>query len=238
MKHIAAAGNTVVPALLALEALGFRVDITGDGERPTCRATRGQEVYVADEPVSVLGLVKLVEVRGWNWTPGTQRYVGHEVLPRRDMRSAPARFKERLATMPPHHLGGSYVATLTVTGLVQHFVPVLWFPLAVIEIAAFAILFFSAALLRHDEDALLAGFLVSFAVGIAILVSRALLGVVVHQSLGAVALSTPALVAWLLVRAIIFVPVMAVLIWITRRVQRMLRPPSAKAPVRPSAPPA
>src|SRR5687768_17324503 len=52
-----------------------------------------------------------------------------------------------------------------------------------------AILFFSAALLRHDEDALLAGFLVSFAVGIAILVSRALLGVVVHQSLGAVALS-------------------------------------------------
>ena len=69
MRHISAAGNTVVPALLALEALGFRVDITGDGERPTSRATRGDEVYVADDPVSLLGLVKLVEIRGWNWTP-------------------------------------------------------------------------------------------------------------------------------------------------------------------------
>jgi hypothetical protein len=69
VRHISAAGNTVVPALLALEALGFRVDITSDGEPPMCRATRGDEVYVADDPVSLLGLVKLVEIRGWNWTP-------------------------------------------------------------------------------------------------------------------------------------------------------------------------
>ena len=148
-----------------------------------------------------------------------------------------ARSKERLATMPPQHLGGAYVATLTFTALVQHFVPVLWLPLAIIEIAAFAILFFSAALLRHDEDVLLAGFLVSFAVGIAIVVSRAVVVAVVHRSLGAIALSTPALAAGLLLRGIIFVPLMALLIWITRRIQRALRPPPARAPHRRPAPP-
>ena len=154
------------------------------------------------------------------------------------MRPALARFKERLATMPPHHLGGAYVATLTFTAIVQYFVPILWFPLAVLELAAFIILFFSAALLRHDEDVLLAGFLVAFSVGIGILVSRAVLGVIVHRSLGAVALSTPALIAGLLVRGIIVVPLTALLIWITRRIQRAVRPPPARAPVRHRAPPA
>ena len=153
------------------------------------------------------------------------------------MRPTLARLKERLGTMPPQHLGGAYVATLTLTALVQHFVPVLWFPLAVLEVAAFTILFFSAALLRHDEDVLLAGFLVSFAVGIAIIVSRATVGVVVHRSLGVVALSTPALAAGLLLRGLIFVPLMALLIWIARRIQRAVRPPAARTPVRRAAPP-
>ena len=68
MKTIRAAGNTVVPAILALEALGFtvRIDHADDGAR--CRATRGGEVYSAADPVEVLGLVRLVEVRGWNWS--------------------------------------------------------------------------------------------------------------------------------------------------------------------------
>lgn len=148
------------------------------------------------------------------------------------MRPALRRFSQRLATMPPQHLGGAYVATLTLTALIQHFVPALWFPLAALEILAFVVLFIAAALLRPDEDVLLAGFLVSFAVGIAILVSRAVVGVVVHRSIGAVALSGPALAVALLLRGLIFVPLMAVLIWITRRVQRALRPPPARAPVR------
>jgi hypothetical protein len=153
------------------------------------------------------------------------------------MREKLARFKERLATMPPQHLGGAYVVTLTFTALVQHFVPVLWLPLAIIEVAAFTMLFFSAALLRHDEDVLLAGFLVSFAVGIAIVVSRSVVVAVVHRSLGAIALSAPALAAGLLVRGIIFVPLMALLIWIARRIQRALKPPPARIPHRRPAPP-
>ena len=153
------------------------------------------------------------------------------------MRAAVARVRERLATMPPQHLGGAYVGTLTLIALVQHFLPVLSLPLAALELLAFIILFVAAALLRPDEDVLLAGFLISFSAGIAILISNAVLSVVVHRSLGAVALSTPALAAGLLVRGLIFVPLMAVLVWITRRVQRAVRPPPAKAPAGRRAPP-
>ena len=73
MKTIDAAGNTVVPALLALEALGFDVVVETVGERQTCRAARGDERYSADDPVTVLGLIKLVEARGWDWHPDDQQ---------------------------------------------------------------------------------------------------------------------------------------------------------------------
>ena len=64
MKQIAIAGNTVVPGLLALERLGFEIAVDPSGP---VRATRGDESYIADDPVTVLGLVKLVEMRSWNW---------------------------------------------------------------------------------------------------------------------------------------------------------------------------
>ncbi|MDB4908363.1 MAG: hypothetical protein JWO05_3147 [Gemmatimonadetes bacterium] len=65
-SHISAAGNTVVPALLALEALGFRVEVTA-GAQSSCQAFRGDESYSAGDPVTVLGLVRLVELRSWDW---------------------------------------------------------------------------------------------------------------------------------------------------------------------------
>lgn len=69
MKKIATAGNTVVPALLALEKLGFVVAIEQSGDAELFRATRGDETYLAEDPVAVLGLVKLVEMRSWEWQP-------------------------------------------------------------------------------------------------------------------------------------------------------------------------
>ena len=30
-------------------------------------ATRGEETFIAEDPVTVLGLVRLVELRGWDW---------------------------------------------------------------------------------------------------------------------------------------------------------------------------
>lgn len=67
MNQIVAAGNTVAPGLLALEQLGFTVSVTTSEQGQLCTATRGDEAYAADDPVLVLGLVKLVEVRGWSW---------------------------------------------------------------------------------------------------------------------------------------------------------------------------
>jgi hypothetical protein len=63
MAKIAAAANTIIPAVLALEAAGFAVS----QEAAYVVAQRGDDVYVADDPVTVLGLVALVQARGWEW---------------------------------------------------------------------------------------------------------------------------------------------------------------------------
>jgi hypothetical protein len=65
MRRIIQAGNTLVLAILLLEQLGFTLAIT----ESSCRATRGDEAYGANDPETVLGLVKLVEVRSWKWHP-------------------------------------------------------------------------------------------------------------------------------------------------------------------------
>jgi hypothetical protein len=66
-KSIAAAGNTVVPAVLALEDHGFKVSRVLVGDHEVYRAARGDEAYTAEDPVTVLGLVRLVELRTWDW---------------------------------------------------------------------------------------------------------------------------------------------------------------------------
>lgn len=63
MVKIAQAGNTVVPAILALEAKGFTVEVS-DG---LVMARSDLGTFTADDPVAVLGLVALVEVRGADW---------------------------------------------------------------------------------------------------------------------------------------------------------------------------
>jgi hypothetical protein len=67
-KRIGAMGNAVVPALLALEQLGFEVIIQNSSVGQTIIAVRGEEEYFADDPVTVLGLIKLIEVRTWQWS--------------------------------------------------------------------------------------------------------------------------------------------------------------------------
>lgn len=52
-QRIVHAGNTVVPALLAVESLGFAVEVVGS----KVYARRGQEEYEAEDPVALLGVV-------------------------------------------------------------------------------------------------------------------------------------------------------------------------------------
>jgi hypothetical protein len=68
MKRIATAANVVVPALLVLEQMGFKMSFTGS----LLTAIRGDETYAGEDPVAVLGLVKLVEARGWHWRASDQ----------------------------------------------------------------------------------------------------------------------------------------------------------------------
>ncbi len=63
-RRIADAGNVVVPAILALEAAGYRVSKL-DGKLLEAVSAEGR--FVADGPVALLGLIKLVELKGWSW---------------------------------------------------------------------------------------------------------------------------------------------------------------------------
>jgi hypothetical protein len=64
VRTIAEAGNTVVPAFLALEAAGLQVSAL---DADLLEAVSAEGRYVADNPLALLGLVKLVELRGWSW---------------------------------------------------------------------------------------------------------------------------------------------------------------------------
>ena len=62
-QAIAQAGNTVIPALLAVESIGSSVMVAGDHFVPR----RGTGVEVGDDLVALLGLVHAVQVRSWDW---------------------------------------------------------------------------------------------------------------------------------------------------------------------------
>ena len=64
---IAAAGNVVVPAVLALESQGFAVTCNRGESRETWTASRGDLQASGEDPVQVLGLVALLLSRGESW---------------------------------------------------------------------------------------------------------------------------------------------------------------------------
>lgn len=67
--RIASAPNVEVPAILALESMGFIVAsrIVNADHKMVWTATGKGDEYAAEDPLSLLGLVKLLEVRGDNW---------------------------------------------------------------------------------------------------------------------------------------------------------------------------
>lgn len=67
--RVASAANVEVPAILALESMGFTVAsrIVNADHKMVWTATGKEDEYAAEDPLSLLGLVKLYEVRGDNW---------------------------------------------------------------------------------------------------------------------------------------------------------------------------
>jgi hypothetical protein len=70
-NRLSAAGNTLAPALGILRELGYTVMRGKSGERQY-RAENETCVFSADEPLTLLGLVKMYEIRGSNWQPNDE----------------------------------------------------------------------------------------------------------------------------------------------------------------------
>lgn len=65
---IAAAGNTLAPALAVLIERGFDV-VRLDSDPELLEARKAGYRLVGEDPLILLGLVALVEARGANWQP-------------------------------------------------------------------------------------------------------------------------------------------------------------------------
>lgn len=66
--RLVAAGNTLAPALSVLLKLGYTVTREASGEQQY-RAEDETCIVSADDPLTLLGLVKLYEMRGVDWQP-------------------------------------------------------------------------------------------------------------------------------------------------------------------------
>jgi hypothetical protein len=66
-RRIAETSNTLIPAILALEQAGFVVNMGYAKNGPMFWATRDETTYEGSSPEIVLGLVKLMELRGQDW---------------------------------------------------------------------------------------------------------------------------------------------------------------------------
>jgi hypothetical protein len=64
------AGNTLVPVLATLESLGFRLwqEPRSTG-RPFYHAENDEHSVFAHDSFALLGLIKMLEIRGENWLP-------------------------------------------------------------------------------------------------------------------------------------------------------------------------
>lgn len=68
--HIAAAGNTEVPAYLTLLHAGYQVSRKVIGSKEEWKAIRADIVLVAENPLELLGLAHMRETRGFHWKAG------------------------------------------------------------------------------------------------------------------------------------------------------------------------
>jgi hypothetical protein len=64
---LASAGNVLVPAYLALKQKGYSVRCEVSGDEETWYAESPSCLFVAEDPLTLLGIVALYETRGEDW---------------------------------------------------------------------------------------------------------------------------------------------------------------------------
>jgi hypothetical protein len=60
---ITTAGNIVIPAIKLIKDLGFHLKV----EDGFFSAKKGDDIFMAEDPIRLLGLIKLIEAEGENW---------------------------------------------------------------------------------------------------------------------------------------------------------------------------
>ncbi|QDT36320.1 hypothetical protein [Stratiformator vulcanicus] len=76
---IATAGNTTVPACLAIRQLGYDLKFPS-GDTCLCEAEGPLGRFIAEDPVTLLGLIKLRETRGEDWMASDAEIEAHSKL--------------------------------------------------------------------------------------------------------------------------------------------------------------
>lgn len=66
-EHLADAANTLYPCVLALRAEGFAVTRTDSELGERWHTSRGDLVVSADDPLQLLGLARMRDLRGADW---------------------------------------------------------------------------------------------------------------------------------------------------------------------------
>jgi hypothetical protein len=70
--HIADAANLMSPAYLTIVAKGYAVHMDGD----LMVASKGDDRFIADVPVALLGVIVVGETRGENWRASDDEIAG------------------------------------------------------------------------------------------------------------------------------------------------------------------
>ena len=65
--RLSMAGNTMAPCCVTLEELGYTVSNDTSGDQETWKAEKDGLRFYAFDPCQLLGLVRLVEIRGQDW---------------------------------------------------------------------------------------------------------------------------------------------------------------------------
>jgi hypothetical protein len=63
--RLTSAGNVIIPAIKTIGELGYKFRI--DNVENLCIAEKDGNTFIAEDPIAVLGLIKMYEVKGNQW---------------------------------------------------------------------------------------------------------------------------------------------------------------------------